>query len=113
MRKQLGILKRFIHSFDFIRMAPDSALVTGGVPEGATVRALAEPGKQYALYIHGGIQIDLELDLPAGNYTYEWLDTKTGESVESGKLEHSGGAAMLASPDYETDIALGVREAQR
>ena len=90
-------------------MSPDSALVTGGVPEGATVRALADPGCQYALYIHGGIQIDLELDLPAGNYTYEWIDTKTGETVESGKLEHAGGRAILASPEFETDIALGVR----
>ena len=111
LRKQLGILKRFIHSFEFVRMAPDSALVPGGVPEGATVRALAEPGKQYALYIHGGTRADLELDLPAGNYTYEWIDTKTGETAGSGKVEHPGGKAVLASPDYETDIVLGVRKA--
>lgn len=109
LRKQLGILSRFVHSFDFVRMAPDSSVVTGGVPEGATARVLTEPGKQYALYLHGGTQANLELALPAGSYAFEWLDTKTGVVAASGDIEHSGGAAVLVSPVYETDIALGIR----
>ncbi len=109
LRKQLGILSRFVRSFDFVRMAPDSSVVAGGVPEGATTRTLAEPGRQYALYLHGGTQANLELALPAGSYVFEWLDTKTGVVVAGGNIEHAGGAAVLGSPQYETDIALGIR----
>jgi hypothetical protein len=109
LRKKLGILSRFVHSFDFVLMAPDSAVVAGGVPDGATARVLAEPGRQYALYLHGGTQANLELALPAGSYAFEWLDTKTGVVAAGGNIEHAGGAAVLSSPRYETDIALGIK----
>ncbi|MCE5270268.1 DUF6298 domain-containing protein [bacterium] len=110
LRKQLGILARFMRSFDFVHMAPDSTVVAGGLPEGATVRVLSEPGKQYALYIHGGNSApSLQLNLPAGKYSFEWLDTKTGLVTASGHVEHHGGTAVLGSPAYGTDIALGIK----
>jgi hypothetical protein len=109
LRRQLAILKDFIHGFDFIRMAPDSAIIAGGIPEKATVRALAEPGKQYALYIRGGRQANLKLDLPSGDYTAEWVNTKTGKTAGSEKLRHPGGAAEIRSPEYSGDIALRIK----
>jgi len=112
LRKQLGILKTFIHGFDFILMVPDTTFITGGVPEGGTARALVEPGRQYAIYIKGGTHADLKLNLPAGSYRAEWLDTKTGKTVWSGKLRHPGGEAVLRSPDYSEDIALSIRAAR-
>jgi len=110
LRKQLGILARFMRSFDFVHMAPDSTVVAGGLPEGATVRVLSEPGKQYALYIHGcNSAPGVQLNLPAGRYSFEWLDTKSGLVTASGHVEHHGGTAVLGSPAYETDIALGIK----
>ena len=67
LRCQLGILMKFIHGFDFIRMVPDTTIIAGGVPEGATVRALMERGKQYALYLKGGKQRGFEAGTPIGN----------------------------------------------
>lgn len=50
-RRQLRVLRDFIHSFDFVRMQPDDSVIQGGVPEGMTARALVEPGQQYAIYL--------------------------------------------------------------
>jgi hypothetical protein len=52
LRKQLKILKDFIESFDFIRMAPDNTVIKGGLHPGMQARALAQKGKAYAIYIH-------------------------------------------------------------
>ena len=112
LRKQLGILKTFIEGFEFIRLVPDYYLIRGGVPEGATARALAERGKQYAVYLKGGSQTDLQMELPAGYFTYEWLDTRTGKVVKSGKFQQKAGLATLSSPKYSEDIALRIRAAR-
>lgn len=108
LRKQLGILKRFIEDFDFVRMAPDNAVIKGGIPEKTTARALVEPGKQYAVYLNGGTKAELKLELPAGKYVAEWVDTKTGKTAGSERLDHAGGVVVLRSPAYVEDIALRV-----
>ena len=51
LRRQLRILRDFIHDFDFIRMKPDNSAIEGGVPDGLSARALVEPGKAYAIYL--------------------------------------------------------------
>jgi hypothetical protein len=108
LRRQLGILKSFVESFDFLRMKPDNSIIKGGVPEKAHVRALAEPGKQYALYLFGGTQANLVLELPAGTFKVEWLNPITGRIDKREKLKHAGGTATLASPPYGQEIALRV-----
>lgn len=50
-RREMKILRDFIHGFDFIRMKPDNSVVVGGVPPGGTARALVEPGKAIAIYV--------------------------------------------------------------
>jgi len=50
LRRQLASLKRFIESFDFVRLAPDPAVIAAGLPSGLNAYALAERGKAYALY---------------------------------------------------------------
>jgi len=107
-RRQLAILKKFLEGFDFIKMAPDRSIVRGGVPAGAKVQVLVEPGKQVALYLRGGTQADLRLDLPAGTYKAEWLDPKVGKVMKAETLRHDGGERTLASPAYEEDIALKI-----
>ena len=108
LRQQLRILKDFIHGFDFVRMAPDSSVIHGGVPPKARAHALAEKGRAYAIYIRGGRQASLKLDLPPGAYRAEWVSTKTGKVDKAERLQHRGGTATLASPAYTEDIALRV-----
>lgn len=121
--RALESLKQFIHSFDFIKMAPDTNFVVGGVTKPAYYRALSEPGKQYALYIHhssekvggaytvvpGRYREDLEIDLPAGHYRADWVDAATGSAVSSVELKHEGGHCTLRTPTYQIDLALRIK----
>ena len=107
-RRQMNVLKEFIHSFDFLRMQPDRSVIKGGLPDKAAAYALAESGRQYAIYLAGGSQANLQIDLPAGRYTVEWVNTKTGKIDKREKLRHPGAVATLASPGYVEDIALRI-----
>jgi hypothetical protein len=123
LRKQLAILKQFVEGFDFIKMSPDKSCVKT-VAGDDEVRAMSEPGKQYAIYIHAplpkkpeeleasrrrGVTVLLALDLPAGDYGAEWLNTKTGNLERSEKFTHAGGLKSLESPKFDDDVALRIR----
>ncbi|MGQ9524156.1 MAG: hypothetical protein ACUVTZ_04865 [Armatimonadota bacterium] len=108
IRRQLRILKDFIHSLDFLRMKPDNSAIKGGVPQGAVARALVNPGNSYAIYVKGGTKADLVLDLPAGRYRAEWVNTLTGRVEKTDVINHQGGSAKLSSPSYSEDIALKI-----
>ena len=107
-RRQMKVLKEFIHAFDFIRMKPDRAIIKGGFPDKAKAYALVEAGRQYAIYLAGGSPANLQIELPAEGYTVEWINTKTGNIDKREKLRHPGGTATLASPTYVDDIALRI-----
>ncbi len=108
LRKQLAILKTFMEGLDIIHMAPDDAFVKGGLPPKATARTFAKRGEQYAVYIQGGTKADLVVELPAGKYTVEWLNPKTGRIEKQEALDHAGGQATISSPDYSEDVALRI-----
>lgn len=125
LRAQLRVLRDFMDSIDFVRMAPANGVLRSGVPDGALARVLATPGKAYAVYIHHGRArsgqgqkyavdpaprtAELTLDLPAGKYRAEWIDTKGGRIAKRESFAHRGGERMLAGPQYAEDIALRVR----
>jgi hypothetical protein len=108
LHKQLGILVDFINGFNFVKMIPDNSVIKGGVPEEATARALVEKDRAYAIYINGGNEANLVLELPEGKYKVEWIDTKTGEIEKRRLFDYSGGKLTLNSPEYENDIALRI-----
>ena len=51
----------------------------------------------------------LTVELPAGKYAAEWIDTKTGAIAKREEFKHEGGARKLTAPDYKEDIALRVK----
>ncbi len=111
LRRQLKILKDFIESFDFIRMFPANSFVHA-LNADATVYALAETGKAYAVYILGGNRTTLMLDVPARRYRAEWLNTLTGAVEMTRDVSHPGGSLILVSPPYSDDIAFKLRAAE-
>jgi len=116
LRRQLRVLKEFMEGFEFIRMAPHDEIIkanriTGSAnnPESAPkVRVLAEPGKVYAIYVNGGTQAHLELDLPGNKYQADWVNTKSGQIEKTERFSHAGGSKAMASPVYSEDIALRI-----
>ena len=126
LRRQLRYLRAFFDEIPFWRMQPaGESLVLG--PEGASARALEEPGKLYAIYIHHGrvvkdgkprFQVDgsemsrqVTLQLPRGAYTATWRDPRTGLDVkeEALSVSEAAGPTRLSTPVYREDIALVVR----
>ncbi len=107
LRQQLAHLKAFMERFAFVSMQPDSTVVSG-LNTGVTVQALAEEGKQYAVYLSGGGQQDVTLRLPPGTYSAEWLNTTMGSWHAPTRVVSRNGSARLKVPDYRFDIALRV-----
>ena len=108
LRKQLGYLKKFVESLNFVALRPQNGILDGGVPKGLTPFLLAETGKQYAFYLMGGKQVKPEINLPKGSYALEWMIPTNGKIEKSEKLKHSGGTLKLISPEYAEDIALKI-----
>jgi hypothetical protein len=106
LRRQLSYLKTFVEGFDYLKMRPEPSLIVGGVPEGGLVAALVEPGRQYAIYLDRGGRAELRIDLPAGRYRGAWFDPRRGMELQAVALDHGGGAATLATPVFDEDIAL-------
>jgi hypothetical protein len=109
LHKQLEILKDFINSFDFIKMKPDNSVIKAGVPDKATARALVQTGHSYAIYIKGGNEAKLIVELPEGAYKAEWVNTKTGKVDKTETFQHGYGNRTLSSSKYVDDIALRIR----
>lgn len=117
LRRQLRVLKECMESFEFVRMAPDDAVIKssritgpdGRASTNAAVKVLAQAGQAYAIYVNGGARAELELELPSGRYQAEWIDTKNGGAEKNGAFDHSGGKHRVASPAYSEDIAFRLK----
>lgn len=123
VRWQFGQLKRFLESFDFLRMKPLTVKIQGD-EKTLSVRVLGEEGKAYAAYIHrsaapawkeaqklnrGSFENSFRLPLPAGEYQAEWVDPTTGKVLRTDRHSHGGGEITLTTPTFETDVAWGLR----
>lgn len=106
LRTSLSALKKFIDSFDFVRMHPDDSDVKA-VNSKAKIYVLAKPGKVYAVYVDSNGPITLRFNVPAGRYHAEWIDPLTGWSEgESEDIFPTYGKFTLSSPKYSKDVAL-------
>jgi hypothetical protein len=119
LRKQLKILSRFIHGFEFVKMRPDNGVIKSGVPAGISARALVEPGRAYAVYVRPLPDTKepqpvraLAIELPSGNFRAEWVNVLDGTEAGSEKFEHSGGEKAIAAPTYQGDVALRIVRAE-
>jgi hypothetical protein len=106
LREQLAFLKGFMEGFEFIRLKPSRHLVR--LAPGAVPQVLANEGKEYAVYLYGGSQCDLQLYLPSGKYQATWLNPVSFGIEKSEVFDHEGDVKTLVSPEYDGDIALKI-----
>ncbi|MGO9108613.1 MAG: alpha/beta hydrolase family protein [Thermoguttaceae bacterium] len=107
LRRQLAVLRQFLHGFEFVRMKPDLAAIKDNAITKMSIHALSEPGRQYALYLRGDGLKKLAIDLPAGAYLFQWTNTQSGPIGKPEILSHTGGVRTMEVPEYRADIALG------
>ena len=108
LRAQLGVLKKFLESLNLLKMRPEPAILKAGLPEGAKAAVLAEPGRQYAVYVNKGGKAKLILNLPAGTYTGTWVDPGTGNSLHEFEFMHVGDEITLPEIEFPEDVALNL-----
>jgi hypothetical protein len=111
LRRQLQVLKEFIHGFEFVKMRPDNSVIRDGVPEKGRAWALVEPGRAYAIYLVGSGPAELTAELPEGAYRAEWINTLDGSIEKTEEFTHAGGPRRLSSPDFMQDIGLHIKAA--
>ena len=103
LRRQLRVLKDFLHRFDIPALSARPQLVVSA--PGAFPRTLGAD-EAVGVYLWGDGQTTLIVDVPAGSWREEWVDTRTGETRKDGSHVHGGGRLELTSPPYEGDIAV-------
>lgn len=116
LRRQLQVLKEFFATIDFLKMKSDTNVVraVGSLESGEKqkpikIQALVEPGVGYAIYFNGRGPCEATLDLPAGRYRAEWVNTLTGAVDNDEPIDHLGGRRTLRSPAFVEDIALRIK----
>ena len=108
LRRQLSYLKDFMGGLDFVNMKPELSFIKENFSGDAQVQALAGTGRQYAVYFCGEQKKDLDLELPAGKYKVQWMNTLNGAWEGVQRIGHAGGALKLTVPAYQADIALRI-----
>jgi hypothetical protein len=108
LRKQMKLLKDYIHGFEFVKMKPARDAIRDPLPRDARCQVLAEAGRQYAAYFKGAPKFSFAIELPAGNYTAQWLDVVSGQKETTPKLTHTGGPARFQIPDGLNECAVKV-----
>ena len=105
LRKQLSYLKKFIEGFDFVKMKPDSTVVAD---DGLRWNAIAEYGKQYALYFIDDNLSDISLNVPSGKYNVTWMHPLSGKYEKAISVVSMNDKLKLKVPKHKEDLALKV-----
>ena len=109
LRRQLGILSDFLRKLTLTDLTPDTHTVKHA--GGTYVCALSNPGHEYAMYFDGNGPAEITLLLPAGDYSGEWIQTKTGAIERLKGFQHRGGEKKLHAPSFQNGIALRLERA--
>jgi hypothetical protein len=124
LRNQLKILKNVFGELDFIHMEPSNHLLKNSIEGNTTFRILAEEGKQYLIYLNNskknngtnsesvggnGTTFEISIELPAGDYKGEWIDTESGLRTPFSLTDHKGGTINIKTPPVGEDLALKIR----
>jgi hypothetical protein len=104
LRKELGILARFMAKLPLVELAPDNHAVVHAW--GVVTHVLSRPGGVYAMYLDGNGPCQITLRLPAGTYHGEWINTVTGAAIPVTNFKSDGSERALGAPDFTNGIAL-------
>jgi hypothetical protein len=108
LRKQLKIMHDFLSSFDFIKMQPSPGVIFHA--PGMVGQALAEAGRQYALFLAGTPGEWVKLNLPEGKYAYSFLSPDSGKVLAEGEIHGADVPVSLSLPQGHHRLALRVTE---
>jgi hypothetical protein len=106
-RRQMKVLRDFIHRFDFVHMYPDDSVVQAAPGSGVEVHALVSDREMVIFAKGGGSGTTLTVRLPDGSWTAEWVDPLSGQTAKRADVI-GGGLRPLDAPAYGADFALRI-----
>jgi hypothetical protein len=104
LRRQLRVLSEFLREFSLVDLRPDARVVKHA--SGVIAHALSNPGHEYGIYLDGSGSAEVTLELPAGEYSCEWMNVETGAITGREHFRHKGGEKMLVTPEFRNGTAL-------
>jgi hypothetical protein len=104
LRKQLGILHRFLDNLPLLEMRPDAHTVVHAA--GVQVRMISNQKSVYAAYLDGNGPSRLTLHLSAGQFRGEWINTENGATNPIHEFSSDGGETTLETPAFTAGLAL-------
>jgi hypothetical protein len=97
IRKAMGVTRKVAERVDLATMLP--------LPDIASTRyCLAEPGKQYIVYVPSGSEVTVNLTDAKGKFKAEWVHPIEGTTKSGGVVE--GGALRTLKSPFEGDAVL-------
>ena len=103
LRKQLGILHRFVDSVPLAEMKPDATTVVHA--EGVQIRMLSS-ARVHIAYVDGNGPARIRLRLGVGDYLGFWEDTETGARTVIPEFRSRGDESVLETPAFRQGLAL-------
>lgn len=124
-REAVRNIGRYTDRLHLVALRRDLTWITAGIPEGATLQAMASPDQQYVAYLHHGRSggpfqlfydpIDdtdhnatLSVNLAAGSWKAVWTRPEDGVVLRTEEFTHTGGTYTLAPVIYQEDVALRI-----
>jgi hypothetical protein len=93
----MGVTRKVAERVDLATMLP--------LPDIASTRyCLAEPGKQYIVYVPNGSEVTVNLTDAKGKFRAEWVHPIEGTTKSGGVVE--GGALRTLKSPFEGDAVL-------
>jgi hypothetical protein len=96
-RAAMGHTRTYANKMNLAAMTPQDALAS-------TRYCLANPGKEYLVYVPEGGEVTVDLTAAKGMLTVEWFNPRTATATNGGTLE--GGAKRALKGPFEGDAVL-------
>jgi len=91
VRRALGATRRFAERMNLAAMTPRSDLAS-------TQYCLANPGKEYLVYLPDGGEATVDLSAASGTLKVEWFNPRTGAATDGGTAQ-GGSPRSFRAPD--------------
>ncbi len=114
LRKQFALLKRTVESCDIPSLRPleTAQVIRSPIPKKTRVRVLGDGARHWILYSTDTgpeRQVTLDLVLPPGNYTLDWIDPVAANIARTDRLTFTDvGPRAVTSPNLPEDFALKI-----
>ncbi|MEO5714727.1 MAG: Ig-like domain-containing protein [Luteolibacter sp.] len=124
-RKGVRDIGSYMDNLNLVALRRDLSWVSGGIPTGATLQAMASPGQQYVAYFHHGQDespgqlsynpidganhvVTATVVLPAGSWRAVWTRPSDLTVLRTEEFTHTGSSRTLAAVTYQEDVALRI-----